>query len=34
MPDFQNWLAYFAEEVLHGEEIAVPLEPEEKPEEK
>jgi hypothetical protein len=27
-------IAYFAEEVLHGEEIAVPLEPEEKPEEK
>ena len=32
MPDFQNWLAFFAEEVLHGEEIAVPLEPEDKPE--
>jgi hypothetical protein len=30
MPDFQNWLAFFAQEVLNGQEVTVPLEEEEK----
>ena len=30
MPDFQNWLAFFAEEVLLGQEIVIAPESEEK----
>lgn len=30
MPDFQNWLAFFAEEVLLVQEVTAPLEAEEK----
>ena len=26
MPDFQNWLAFFAEEMIIGQEVVVPLE--------
>ena len=32
MPDFQNWRAFFADEVLDHQEVAVPLESEDKPE--
>lgn len=32
MPDFQNWLAFFAEEVLLGQEVIITTEAEEKAE--
>lgn len=32
MPDFQNWIAFFADEVLDHQEVAVPVESEDKPE--
>ena len=32
MPDFQNWLAFFADEVILSQLVAVPMEPEDKPE--